>query len=160
MWSENAETSVCKVLCDHRKVICFSSQHLNDPINACLNLCLFISFDKNNIVLCLHKTAFQRSTPLRKCSLFIMCFLEEWKEFPVLHPSSVFLFVFCLFVFLSLFILWEREQDRTSGEGQRERGGQRENPMQPSPCQHRAQCKAQTHEPWDHDLSRNQKSDA
>ena len=42
-----------------------------------------------------------------------------------------------------------------AGEGQRERG----NPKQVPHCQHRAKCRAQTHEPQDHALSQNQQSD-
>ena len=43
------------------------------------------------------------------------------------------------------------------GEGQRER--ERENPKQALPCQCGAQCGAQNHKPWDHDLSLNQESE-
>ena len=39
-------------------------------------------------------------------------------------------------------------------------GGERENLKQALYCQRRAPCGAWTHEPWDHDLSRNQESDA
>ena len=50
---------------------------------------------------------------------------------------------------------WEREREREPawvGEGQREREtiGSR---LQALSCQHRARFRAQTHQPWDHDLS-------
>ena len=63
--------------------------------------------------------------------------------------------------FFFKFIYFERERERESarvGEGQRER--ERENPKQALHCQHRARHGAQTHEPGDHDLSRNQESDS
>ena len=51
------------------------------------------------------------------------------------------------------------ERDRVcSGEGQRERGRHRiQSRFQALSCQHRAQCGARTHGPWDHDLSWSQK---
>ena len=51
------------------------------------------------------------------------------------------------------YLLLEREQ---AGEGQRE--SDRENPKQALHCQHRVQRGAQTHEPWDHDMSQNQQT--
>ena len=55
----------------------------------------------------------------------------------------------------------ETERDRQRERASR-RGAERENPkqLQALSCQHRAQCGAQTHELQDHDLSRNQESDA
>ena len=61
-----------------------------------------------------------------------------------------------IFFFLSLFILREREKESMQGRG-RERG---ENLKQAPHCQHRAQRGARSHKPWDHDLNRNQESDA
>ena len=50
-----------------------------------------------------------------------------------------------------MFIYSEREKESKWGRGKKKR--ERENPKQ-APCsQHRAQCRAWTHEPWDHDLS-------
>ena len=48
---------------------------------------------------------------------------------------------------------WERNRVRV-GEGQKE--GETQNPKQAPGCEHRAQCGALTHEPWDHDLSQSQ----
>ena len=59
--------------------------------------------------------------------------------------------IFSLIIFLSLFIYFEW------GKG-RER--MRENPKQAPSCQPRAWCGAQTHEPWDHDLSPNKEWEA
>ena len=61
--------------------------------------------------------------------------------------------------FLIYLFLRETETARV-GEGQRERERERENPKQAPICQHRARGGARTHEPWDHDLSWNQESDA
>ena len=47
------------------------------------------------------------------------------------------------------------ERERTSGGGT-----ESENPKRVTRCQRRAQREAQSHEPWDHDLSRDQESEA
>ena len=60
-------------------------------------------------------------------------------------------------IFLSLFILRESEWEH---EGGAERERERENLKQVPLCQCRARCGAQTHKPWDHDLSPNQESEA
>ena len=52
-----------------------------------------------------------------------------------------------------MFVYFERERESAQGRG-RERG-ERENPKQALHCQHGAQCRAWTHEPWDHDLGQN-----
>ena len=59
------------------------------------------------------------------------------------------------FPFFSFFFpLFLRERDRAwVGEGQRERERDRQTDRQTHSCQHRAPCRAQTHEMWDHDLS-------
>ena len=57
------------------------------------------------------------------------------------------------FNFLTFIYFWEREREREQGRG-RERKG--ENPKQAPNCQHRSPCGAQTHKPWDHDLSQSQ----
>ena len=65
------------------------------------------------------------------------------------------------YIFKSLFICLFREREYEQGRG-RERGSEREsrkNPKQSLHCQYGAQGGAQTHKPWDHDLSRNQESD-
>ena len=49
--------------------------------------------------------------------------------------------------------LRERKRQSVSGGGE-ERGDRIWNRLQALSCQHRAQCGARTHEPWDHDLSR------
>ena len=50
---------------------------------------------------------------------------------------------------------WERETEHEHEQGRgRERGRHRIwSRFQALSCQHRAWCRAQTHEPWDHDLS-------
>ena len=77
-------------------------------------------------------------------------------------------FKFGFLVFGSLFIyyyyfniyLFLRDRDRAwAGEGQIEREGDTESETSSrlwASIQHRAGCGAQTHEPWDHDLSRSQ----
>ena len=69
---------------------------------------------------------------------------------------SFFSFLFFSFSFVYLFILRERAR---AGKGQREREREREYPKQSLCCQPGAQGGAQTHEPWDHDMSWNQESD-
>ena len=64
-------------------------------------------------------------------------------------------FYFLIFFNVYLFFGGQRETEHERGRG-RERG--RENPKQTLQDQHRAQCGAWTHEPWDHDLSQNQES--
>ena len=61
-----------------------------------------------------------------------------------------------LFLFNCIYLFWEREREKVSGGG----GTGRENPKQAPHCQHRAWHGAQTHERTNHDLSRNQESDA
>ena len=51
--------------------------------------------------------------------------------------------------------IFERELASMSGGGA-ERERERENPKQAPHCQHRAWCRAQSQEPWEHDLSQNQ----
>ena len=77
-----------------------------------------------------------------------------------LHIAIIFSFLFYFYIFnflKCLFILRERERVSASGGG---RGAESTNPKQVPNCQHRALHGARTHEPWDHDLSRNQDSDA
>ena len=51
----------------------------------------------------------------------------------------------------------QRERERKSMIGG---GAERENPQQAPQCQQRAPCGTRSYEPWGHDLSRNQESDA
>ena len=79
----------------------------------------------------------------------ILCLLHSGIEAGELFfLNVVFIFYFCL-----LFWEWANKWGRG-----RERG--RWNLKQTSCCQHRARCGAWTHEPWNHDRSRNPKSDA
>ena len=56
--------------------------------------------------------------------------------------------------------IFERETEHEQGRD-RERGRHRiRSRLQVLICQHRNQCGAWTHKPWDHDLSRNPESDA
>ena len=82
------------------------------------------------------------------------------REIP--STGSFFLSYYC-FCFVYLFFERERKRKRKSmlvsklGRG-RERGRHRIlNRLQALSCQHKAQCGAQTHESWGHNLSRNQK---
>ena len=52
-----------------------------------------------------------------------------------------------------LMFIFERERHHEQGRS-RERGRHRiQSRLQAPSCQHRDQCRAHTHEPWDHDLS-------
>ena len=59
------------------------------------------------------------------------------------------------YVLFKIYLFWERERASRGGV---EREG--ENPKKAPCCQHRVWGRAWTHELWDHDLNRNQKSDA
>ena len=66
-----------------------------------------------------------------------------------------------LFFLKKIFIyFWEKERQSVRGGGterERERGRHRNwSRLQALSCQHRAGCRARTHEPRDHDLSRSQ----
>ena len=69
--------------------------------------------------------------------------------------STIKIFILKNLMFYLFLRKRERERDSTSGEGQkgRHRIWSR---VQALSCQHRARHGAQTHEPWDYDLSRNQ----
>ena len=84
--------------------------------------------------------------------------VRSWRE-PKLDASLTELpkCPLAFFFFKFIYLFWERERrgrDIVSGGGI-EKG----RPRIPS-SQRKAQCGAQTHEPWDHDLSRNPESDA
>ena len=67
--------------------------------------------------------------------------------------------IWIFFIFSSFYLFWEGEKEREHEQGRhRERG--RENPKKSPCCQHGAQGRAQSHKLWDHDLSRNQESEA
>ena len=74
-------------------------------------------------------------------------FSEPWSS-----PCFTYLLIFCFNVYS---FLRERHRDREqAGEGQRERGRHRiQSRLQAPSCQHRARCRARTHEPRDCDLS-------
>ena len=69
------------------------------------------------------------------------------------EPINLNFFFFKCFIYF-----WERERERDTEcklGRDRERGRQRiRSSLQTLNCQHRAWHGAQTHEPWDHDLSR------
>ena len=68
-----------------------------------------------------------------------------------------------IYFFIKIFLMFnslslkERDRERVrAGEGQRERGRHRIwSRLQALGCQHRTRHRAQTHGPWDHDLSQN-----
>ena len=70
------------------------------------------------------------------------------------------------YFFFKVYLFWKcvRESMQASKGGRAERekegDGKGENPKQSLYCQHGAGCGAQSHKPWDQDLSQNQESDA
>ena len=80
----------------------------------------------------------------------LILYLIMYNIFIVLFFSS-FLFLMCIY-------FWERAHKRECERGRgRERGRHRiGSRLQALSCQHRARCRAHTHKPWDHDLSRSQ----
>ena len=84
-----------------------------------------------------------RRAPLPKTMdslLLIACF-----------PLPLYLFDLFIYLFLTFIYFWDRDRAWT-GEGQRGRH-RIWNRLQALSCQHRARRGAQTHGPWDHDLS-------
>ena len=74
-----------------------------------------------------------------------------------LQPITVESFQECIIPSTLIYFEREKERERTrAGEGQR--GRERKNPKQAPHCEHGAQCRAPTHKQWDHDLSRNPKT--
>ena len=78
----------------------------------------------------------------------------------VLQHKETFLINFILFYFFNFFnvylFLRQRETEH-EWRRVREKGRHRIwNRLQALSCQHRARCRARTHGPWDHDLSRSQ----
>ena len=79
-----------------------------------------------------------------------------------LVPSQVFLkcvlmFLFSFFKFFNVYLFLRETETECKWIRGRKRGRHRiQSRPQALSCQHRAWCGAQTHEPWDHDLSRNQ----
>ena len=57
------------------------------------------------------------------------------------------------YIFLMFLDFWDTETEREWGRG-RDRGRQNPKQFQALRCQHRAWCRARTHKPGDHDLSR------
>ena len=60
------------------------------------------------------------------------------------------------FIFLSLFIFLRERESKCTQRGGAERERERENSKQAPHHQHRAQHRAWTHEPWNHDLCQSQ----
>ena len=83
-----------------------------------------------------------------------MCiFLEVYKKRDSYHTG--FFVGGGSFLFFKLLFTLERERETEHERGRKEGGGHRMwNRLQALSCQHRARCGAQTHKPWDHDLSR------
>ena len=81
-------------------------------------------------------------------------FLDLWWKKVRLGIS----FLFFKYIFLMFIFDGERERKRqsTSGEGIDREGDRVRSRLQALICQHRAQHRAQTHEPWDHYLSQSQ----
>ena len=75
-----------------------------------------------------------------------------WKNVYSGLLSTFYLFLFFKFI---LFILRKREHMRGA-----KREEERQNPKKALHCGHRARCRAQTHKPWDYDLSQDQEFDA
>ena len=67
---------------------------------------------------------------------------------------SSFLLFSSLPLLLMFIYFWETERDRAwAGEGRERERHRIQSRLQALSCQHRAWCRARTHEPWDHDLS-------
>ena len=81
-------------------------------------------------------------------------FIFEILLFTLSEEEAVMLFIVLLYVYLFIF---ERQSESREGA---ERARERENPKQAVCWQDRAHCGAQSHKPWDHDLSQNQEWDA
>ena len=90
-------------------------------------------------------------------------------NFLAIRSMHFILFFFFNFACLSLVYLpvfregvrkCRHKREREQGEGQTERGRERENPKQAPHCQCGVRCGARTHEPRDGDLSGIQESDA
>ena len=81
----------------------------------------------------------------------------SWTLNRLTHPGApTFLWLFFLmFVYSLREREREREHEHEEGRG-RERETQNLKLLQALSCQHRDWCGAQTHKPWDHDLSRSQ----
>ena len=73
-------------------------------------------------------------------------------EFCSLSPFLDFFFLF----FLTFIYFWDRERHNMNREGSERRRHRIWSRFQALSCQHRAQRRAWTHRPWDHDLSRSQ----
>ena len=77
-----------------------------------------------------------------------------------LSPVVFLHFIICFFSSIAgdlIFFFYFRETVYTRGG--RGKSWERKNPKQALWCQHRVQCRAQSHKLWDHDLSRTQDSD-
>ena len=83
----------------------------------------------------------------RACIFFI---LVIWK-YEFFWNKNFFFLIFFFNVYL---FLRDRDWQSTSGEGRERRRQRIRSRLQALSCQHTAQCGAQTHKPWDYDLSR------
>ena len=107
-------------------------------------------------------TYFQQQQVKKKHKMDSILFIMQNNSLvPPLNLSIQALLCVPSFIFFNvyLFILKETEKERectVEGQRERERERERDNPKQALHCQHRAQWRAQSHQPRDHDLNRNQ----
>ena len=105
------------------------------------------------------------SNPL--CNLVVLCLVVQQTlrgvlKFPsvlldlsISSSGGVSLLYFNLNFFNVLFI-FETETEREQGRGREWARHRIQSRLQVLSCQHKAQCRARTHKPWDHDLSQSQ----
>ena len=85
---------------------------------------------------------------------YFFCFIDVYYIFWLTLGLVCFFGVFKNFFFNVYLFLRRRETEHEQGRA-RERGRHRtQSRLQAPSCQHRARCGAQTHELWDHELSR------
>ena len=81
------------------------------------------------------------------------CLFKMQKENTAINTTIITNQKNSLHIFFNVYF-WDRETEHEWGRGRE--GGRRRiwSRFQALSCQHRARCGAQTHKPWDHDLSR------
>ena len=85
----------------------------------------------------------------------ILCLVRCLCNTDVFVLSFLPFYFIVLFFFLTFIYFWDRERQSMNRGRSRERGRHRIwNRLQDLRCQHRSRRGAQTHGPWDHDLSR------